>query len=41
MDWGQLSQSDLRKVYSSKSESMYEALKENGHIYPIKQFLVG
>ena len=41
MDWGQLSQSDLRKVYSSKSDTMYEALKENGHIYPIKQFLVG
>ena len=41
MDWGQLSQSDLRKVYSSKSGTMYEALKENGHIYPIKQFLAG
>ena len=40
-DWGQLSQSDLRKVYSSKSGTMYEALKENGHIYPIKKFLAG
>ncbi|PCI51635.1 MAG: transposase [Gammaproteobacteria bacterium] len=40
-DWGQLSQSDLRKVYVSKSDTMYKALSENGHIYPIERLLAG
>lgn len=40
-DWGQLKNSDLRKVYSSKSETMYDALLEQGYIYPISELLAG
>jgi hypothetical protein len=40
-DWGQLSQSDLRKVYASKLGTMYNELSENGHIYPIERLLAG
>lgn len=40
-DWGQLSQSDLRKVYASKLGTMYNELSENGHIYPVERLLAG
>jgi hypothetical protein len=38
-DWSQLSEPDLRKLYSEKSGTMYEILKEKGMIYPIDELL--
>lgn len=39
--WGQLNSTDLRKIFSEKTGSMYEALEDQGLIYPIKELLVG
>ena len=40
-EWGQLKNSDLRKIHSSKQETMYNALLEEGYIYPISELLAG
>lgn len=37
--WGQLNDGDLRKIYSSKTGPMYEALWERKLIYPIDELL--
>jgi hypothetical protein len=39
--WGQLPERDLRKMYTDKSGSMYEVMKEKGLIYPIYKLLAG
>ena len=39
--WDQLPDKDLRKVYSEKSGSMYEVMKEKGLIYPVHKLLAG
>ena len=40
-NWGQLSDRDLRKIYSDKTGSQYEALLERKLIYPIGELLAG
>jgi hypothetical protein len=40
-DWGQLQNKDLRKLYASKTDTMYEALYGDAHIYPVNRLLVG
>jgi len=40
-DWGQLSERDLRKIYSEKTGSQYEVLLEWQLIYPINELLAG
>lgn len=40
-NWGQLSERDLRKIYSDKTGSQYEALLERQLIYPISGLLAG
>ncbi|MEQ1622534.1 MAG: ATP-binding protein [Methylococcales bacterium] len=37
--WGQLAGSDLRKMYTEKSGSMYEVIQERGINYPIQELL--
>ena len=39
--WGQLSDNDLRKIYSDKTGSQYEALLDRQLIYPIDELLAG
>jgi hypothetical protein len=40
-NWGQLNESDLRKLYFAKTGTMYESLLESGHIYPVEILLAG
>ena len=39
--WSQLKSHDLRKVYADKTGTMYEALAEQGVIYPVETLLAG
>ncbi|WP_421781254.1 ATP-binding protein [Kiloniella litopenaei] len=39
--WAQLSAKDMRKIYSEKSGSMYEAIRECQIIYPVQNLLEG
>lgn len=38
--WNQLDENDLRKMYSQKSGSMYELLKERNVCYPVNELMV-
>jgi hypothetical protein len=40
-DWGQLPVKDLRKTHFSKTGGMYEALLDEGHIFPVNSLLAG
>ena len=39
--WPQLNSHDLRKIYADKTGTMYEALAEQGLIYPVEKLLAG
>ena len=39
--WSQLAGGDLRKIYSEKTGSQYEALLERQLIYPVAELLTG
>ena len=39
--WPQLNSHDLRKIYADKTGTMYEALADQGLIYPVEKLLAG